>query len=72
MMFDVLHYVNWREVAHLSLKDVVLQVRNSCFYYVYFHEQFHHKVESLGFRTLLTTQLIPTEIISHMSMGQHI
>ena len=56
MMFDVLHYVNWREVAHLSLKDVVLQVRNSCFYYVYFHEQFHHKVESLGFRTLLTTQ----------------
>ena len=36
MMFDVLHYVNWREVAHLSLKDVVLQVRNSCFYYVYY------------------------------------
>ena len=56
MMYDVLHYVNWREVGHISLKDVVLQIRNACFYYVYFHEQFHHKVESLGFRALLATQ----------------
>ena len=56
MMYDVLHYVNWREVGHISLKDVVLQVRNACFYYVYFHEQFHHKVESLGFRALIATQ----------------
>ena len=56
MMLDVLWKVDWGSVHHISTIDIVKQVRNACFYYLYFHEQFHHKVESLGFRSLLTTQ----------------
>ena len=43
--------------VRLSSRQLLLQARNAVFYYLYFHEQFHHKIESLGFRFLVAHQV---------------
>ena len=50
MMFDIAHYINWSAVPPIS----AIGLRNCAFYHLYFHEQFHHKVESFGLRVLAT------------------
>jgi len=50
------HCLNWKSVSHLRPTEVVLQARTACFLHVYFHEQFHHKIESLGFRALMLAE----------------
>jgi hypothetical protein len=37
------------------LPQIRIQLLRSAFYVFYLHEQFHHKVESLGFRLLIST-----------------
>ncbi len=54
---DFLNYsLDWKTVTHLSNDEVVLQAKTACFLHVYFHEQFHHKIESLGFRALMLSE----------------
>jgi hypothetical protein len=54
---DVARYVNWPSVTNLQLSsaDIYRQLWRSAFYAYFLHEQFHHKVESLGFRLLVAT-----------------
>lgn len=40
---------------HVTSSTAQLQLVRAAFYTLFFHEQFHHKVESLGFRILVTT-----------------
>lgn len=51
---DIAAFVNWDKVnepSFLIARDLL-----RCSFYVFFlHEQFHHKVESLGFRLLIST-----------------
>jgi len=47
-------FIDWRKVE-LSIREIEKQLLRSGFYVLFFHEQFHHKVESLGFRLLVTT-----------------
>lgn len=49
--------VNWRDVRDPIGRAPLIaqQLLRSAFYVLYLHEQFHHKVESLGFRLLITT-----------------
>ncbi len=51
---EIATWVNWSWVS-LSLPQIVQQLLRSTFYALFLHEQFHHKVESLGFRFLLAT-----------------
>lgn len=44
--------VDWRRV-HASADSITRQLLCSAFYTVFLHEQFHHKVESLGLRLLI-------------------
>lgn len=54
---DVARHVNWPAVTKLQLSaaDIARQLLRSAFYAYFLHEQFHHKVESLGFRLLIAT-----------------
>jgi hypothetical protein len=51
---EVALYVNWRLITapHAS---IARQLLRSAFYVFFLHEQFHHKVESFGFRLLIST-----------------
>jgi hypothetical protein len=54
---DIAAHVDWATVKALGLRpaEIVRQLLRSAFYIFFLHEQFHHKVESLGFRLLVTT-----------------
>jgi hypothetical protein len=54
---DVARFVDWRAVANPFARRnaIVRQLLRSAFYIFFLHEQFHHKVESLGFRFLIAT-----------------
>lgn len=51
---SVASFVNWSRV-HLSANEIARQLLRASFYSFFLHEQFHHKVESLGFRFLIAT-----------------
>ena len=46
--------VNWRSV-NVSPHTIFWDLLRSSFYVLFLHEQFHHKVESFGFRLLVST-----------------
>lgn len=50
----IAHFVDWGNVSS-SQSSVFRQLQLSAFYVLFLHEQFHHKVESLGFRLLIAT-----------------
>jgi hypothetical protein len=54
---DIASFVNWNavKVARLRPLEIMRQLLRSAFYVFFLHEQFHHKVESLGFRLLVAT-----------------
>lgn len=54
LALDIALYVNWRRV-NAPRAAIYLQLLRSAFYILFLHEQFHHKVESLGFRLLIAT-----------------
>jgi predicted RNA binding protein YcfA (HicA-like mRNA interferase family) len=47
-------FVDWKAV-HASLPSILRQLLRSAFYVLFLHEQFHHKMESLGYRFLIST-----------------
>jgi HicA toxin of bacterial toxin-antitoxin, len=47
-------FVPWKRV-HLPAQLIAKQLLRSAFYAFFLHEQFHHKVESFGFRLLVST-----------------
>ena len=53
----IARYVDWSSVGYmgLSLAELGRRLMRSAFYALFLHEQFHHKVESLGFRLLVST-----------------
>ncbi len=51
---DIATFIDWRGV-HASPSSIARQLLRSAFYAFFLHEQFHHKVESLGLRLLITT-----------------
>lgn len=51
---DIATFIDWRGV-HASPSSIARQLLRSAFYVLFLHEQFHHKVESLGLRLLVTT-----------------
>ena len=51
---EIASFVRWRDVA-LPPALIARQLLRSAFYSFFLHEQFHHKVESLGFRLLIAT-----------------
>jgi predicted RNA binding protein YcfA (HicA-like mRNA interferase family) len=51
---DIATFVDWR-VVHVPHWDIMRHLLRSAFYVFFLHEQFHHKVESLGFRLLVST-----------------
>lgn len=51
---DIATFVDWPRV-HLSSTAVARQLLRTAFYAFFLHEQFHHKVESLGLRLLVST-----------------
>ena len=51
---EIARWVNWHGVP-LSAPEAGRQVLRSAFYCLFLHEQFHHKVESFGFRLLVST-----------------
>ena len=51
---DIAKFVPWSSV-HLSKRKIRQQLLRSSFYVFFLHEQFHHKVESLGLRLLVAT-----------------
>lgn len=51
---DIATFVDWRDV-HVPHWDIARQLLGSAFYVFFLHEQFHHKVESLGLRLLIST-----------------
>jgi hypothetical protein len=54
---EIAHFVDWRFVPNALARRYATtrQLLRSAFYVFYLHEQFHHKVESLGFRLLIAT-----------------
>ncbi len=54
---DITRSVDWHAVPNplARLRQIRRQLLRSAFYVFFLHEQFHHKVESLGFRLLITT-----------------
>lgn len=54
---DIAAHVDWTAVKASGLRpaEIARQLLRSAFYVFFLHEQFHHKVESLGFRLLVTT-----------------
>jgi hypothetical protein len=55
---DIARFVNWSAVPHPFARRYAIarQLLRSAFYVFFLHEQFHHKVESLGFRLLIATR----------------
>lgn len=51
---QIAKFVDWRSVT-LSKHQIKKELLLSAFYVFYLHEQFHHKIESLGFRFLIST-----------------
>jgi hypothetical protein len=51
---QIAKFVDWR-LVHASPASIAQQLLRSAFYLFFLHEQFHHKVESLGFRLLIST-----------------
>jgi hypothetical protein len=51
---DIAAFVDWSRVR-LTADATLRQLLRSAFYAVFLHEQFHHKVESLGLRLLVAT-----------------
>lgn len=51
---DIAAFVHWPSV-HLPHWAIVRDLLRSAFYVFFLHEQFHHKVESLGLRLLVST-----------------
>ena len=51
---EIAKCVNWKRVS-LSKQERRRQILRGSFYLFFLHEQFHHKVESLGFRLLVST-----------------
>ena len=47
-------FVHWPSVR-VPRREIARHLLRSAFYALFLHEQFHHKVESLGFRLLVTT-----------------
>lgn len=52
---DIAGFVDWTRVT-APFGSVMRQLLRSAFYVFFLHEQFHHKVESLGFRFLIATR----------------
>jgi predicted RNA binding protein YcfA (HicA-like mRNA interferase family) len=54
---EIARFVDWRAVQQPFRRrgSITRQLLRSAFYVFYLHEQFHHKVESLGFRLLIAT-----------------
>jgi hypothetical protein len=51
---DIATFVHWPSV-HVPQSEIARHLLRSAFYVFFLHEQFHHKVESLGFRLLVST-----------------
>jgi hypothetical protein len=51
---DIASLVDWKAIR-ASKRSIARQLLRSAFYVFFLHEQFHHKVESLGFRVLIAT-----------------
>ena len=51
---EIAAFVDWSSVS-VSRQKIYLHLLRSSFYVFFLHEQFHHKVESLGFRLLVST-----------------
>ena len=51
---DIACEIDWRQVK-LPRHAIAAELLRSAFYVFFLHEQFHHKVESLGFRLLVST-----------------
>jgi hypothetical protein len=51
---DIASFVHWPSVR-LARTEIARQMLRSAFYVFFLHEQFHHKVESLGLRLLIAT-----------------
>ena len=51
---EIATFVNWQAVR-MSQRKIARHLLRSAFYVFFLHEQFHHKVESLGFRVLVST-----------------
>ncbi len=56
-MIEIIRCVDWIKVPlwRNRPQEILSQLKVSAFYCYYLHEQFHHKVESFGFRLLLST-----------------
>jgi predicted RNA binding protein YcfA (HicA-like mRNA interferase family) len=54
---EIASFVDWGKVdkAKTPPSSIAQQLLRSAFYAMFLHEQFHHKVESLGFRLLVAT-----------------
>lgn len=55
--FDIARNVDWRRVVDPTARidDILKQLLRGAFYTLFLHEQFHHKVESLGLRLLIAS-----------------
>ena len=55
---EIIPFVNWYQVRHQGVPQRVIQLSllRAGFYTMFLHEQFHHKVESFGFRLLVSMQ----------------
>jgi hypothetical protein len=51
---DIAQFIHWPSVR-VRRWDIPRHLLRSAFYVFFLHEQFHHKVESLGFRLLVST-----------------
>lgn len=51
---DIATFVDWQAV-HVPHREIARHLLRSAFYVFFLHEQFHHKVESLGLRLLIST-----------------
>ncbi len=51
---DIAAFVDWTSVQAPD-REIARQLLRSAFYVFFLHEQFHHKVESLGFRLLVSS-----------------
>ncbi len=55
-ILDIATYIDWKAIypKKLKLYQCFKVLRQCAFYELYFHEQFHHKVESFGLRLLVS------------------
>lgn len=51
---DIASFIHWPSVK-ISRREIPKQLLRSAFYVFFLHEQFHHKIESLGLRLLIAT-----------------